>query len=89
VLLTVVVAELEELAKQAHPNADWTVTALGQLSWLGRPVAVDEPVGVELAAEIEERIAAGRPLRHPLQHYGEAAIISLASRARIRSGQYR
>jgi hypothetical protein len=37
---------------------------------------------VELAAEIQERVAAGRPLQHPLQHYGEAAIISLAFRAR-------
>ena len=82
VLLGVVVAELEELAKAAHPTAAWATTALCQLDWLGKPVGVDEPAGVELAAEIQERIAAGRPLQHPLQHYGEAAIISLASRAR-------
>jgi hypothetical protein len=28
------------------------------------------------------QIAAGRPLKHALEHFGEAAIISMASRAR-------
>ncbi|MGH3252450.1 MAG: hypothetical protein ACRDOI_40410 [Trebonia sp.] len=81
VLLTAVVAELEGLAKAPHSSSAWASVALGQLGWLGKPVVVDEPIGVELAAGIQERIAAGRPLLHQAQHYGEAAIISLASRA--------
>jgi hypothetical protein len=82
VLVTAVVAELEELAKTSTPAAAWAGTALGQLNWLGEPVRLDDPAGTELAAELQEQIAAGRPLKHALEHYGEAAIISLASRAR-------
>lgn len=81
VLVAAVVAELEGLAKTAHPSSAWATAALGQLDWLGKPVVVDEPIGVELAAAVQERISAGRPLLHPAQHYGEAAIIALASRA--------
>lgn len=82
VLVAAVVAELEELAKTADRTAAWAGMALGQLHWLGEPVRVDEPAGVELAAEIQEQIAAGRPLKHPLEHFGEAAIVSLACRAK-------
>jgi hypothetical protein len=81
VLVVAVVAELEGLAKTAHPSSAWAAAALGQLDWLGKPVVVDEPTGIELAAAVQERISAGRPLLHPAQHYGEAAIIALASRA--------
>lgn len=56
--------------------------ALGQLDWLGEPVRLDDPAGTELAAELQEQIAGGRPLKHALEHFGEAAIISLACRAR-------
>jgi hypothetical protein len=82
VLVAAVVAELHELAKTADRAASWAGTALGQLHWLGEPIRVDEPAGVELAVEIQEQIAAGRPLKHPLEHFGEAAIISLACRAK-------
>lgn len=82
VLVTAVVAELEELAKSPTPTAAWASVALGQLDWLGEPVRLDDPAGTELAVEVQERIAAGRPLKHALEHFGEAAIISLASRAR-------
>ncbi len=81
VIVTAVVAELEELAKSPAPSAAWAGAALGQLSWLGEPVRLDDPAGTELAVEIQEQIAAARPLKHPLEHYGESAIISLASRA--------
>jgi hypothetical protein len=82
VLVTAVVAELEELAKTPTPTAAWAGAALGQLDWLGEPVRLDDPAGTELAAELQEQIAAGRPLKHALEHFGEAAIISLGSRAR-------
>jgi rRNA-processing protein FCF1 len=82
VLVTAVVAELEELAKSSTRTAAWAGAALGQLDWLGEPVRLDDPAGTELAAELQEQIAAGRPLKHALEHFGEAAIISLASRAR-------
>ena len=42
---------------------------------------VDSPTGTALASEIQQDLAAGRSLRHPLEHWGESAIISLASRA--------
>lgn len=64
VLVAAVVAELHELAKTADRTAAWAGMALGQLHWLGEPVRVDEPAGVELAAEIQEQIAAGRPLKN-------------------------
>ncbi|MCE7001822.1 hypothetical protein LWC34_03075 [Kibdelosporangium philippinense] len=51
------------------------------MDWLGRPVRLDDPVGTDLALEIQEELAAGRGLKHPAEHYGEAAIIALASRA--------
>lgn len=42
---------------------------------MGEPVRVDDPVGTELAVQFH-------PLRHDLEHFGEAAIVALASRAR-------
>jgi len=81
VLVESVVAELEGLAGTPDAAAAWAGTALGQLDWLGAPVRVDDPAGTQLAVEIQELIAGGRPLSHDMQHYGEAAIISLASRA--------
>lgn len=48
----------------------------------GEAIGLDDPVGVELAVQLQEEIAGGRPLKHPMEHYGEAAVISLASRAR-------
>jgi len=81
VLLAAVVAELEGLTRQSQPSASWAKTALGQLGWLGKPVVVDSPTGAALASEIQQDLAAGRSLRHPLEHWGESAIISLASRA--------
>jgi hypothetical protein len=81
VLIKAVVAELEGLANGALPTATWAKRALGQLEWLGEPVRVDDPVGTELAQEFQEQVAAGRPLKHDLEHYGEAAIVALASRA--------
>lgn len=63
-------------------TATWAGTALGQLGWLGSAVALDDPAGVELAVQLQEEIAGGRPLRHPMEHFGEAAVISLGSRAR-------
>lgn len=82
VLVKAVVAELEGLARGASPTAEWAKRALGLLDWLGEPVRVDDPVGTELALRFQEQVAAGRPLKHDLEHYGEAAIVALASRAR-------
>ena len=80
VLLVAVVAELAELTRLSQPLASWASTALGQLEWLGAPVALDSPSGTILASEIQQDLAAGRG-RHDLEHWGESAIISLASRA--------
>lgn len=83
VLVKAVVTELEELATTSDITATWAGTALGQLDWLGEPVSLDDPAGVDLAVQLQEEIAAGRPLKHPMEHFGEAAVISLASRARV------
>ncbi len=80
-LVKAVVTELQELSKTSDITATWAGTALGQLEWLGEAVALDDPVGVELAVQAQEEIAGGRPLKHPMEHFGEAAVISLASRA--------
>jgi hypothetical protein len=82
VLVKAVVTELEELAGTSDITATWAGTALGQLDWLGEPVSLDDPAGVELAVQLQEETAAGRPMRHSMEHFGEAAVISLASRAR-------
>ncbi|HEV3356715.1 MAG TPA: hypothetical protein VG247_07950 [Pseudonocardiaceae bacterium] len=82
VLVTAIVDELDSLSRARGSLADWARTALGQLDWLGRPVEVDVPVGTRLAASFQERLAGERPLRHCLEHYGEAAIVALACRAR-------
>ncbi len=81
VLVEAVVAELEGLASTNDAAAVWAGTALDQLEWLGSPVRVDDPVGTRLSVELQQQIAGGRPLIHDMQHYGEAAIIALASRA--------
>ena len=81
VLLVAIVAELEELTRLLQPLASWARTALRQLEWLGDPVVLDSPSGTALASEIQQDLAAGRSLRHALEHWGESAIISLASRA--------
>jgi hypothetical protein len=83
VLVRAVVAELEGLAQGSPPTAAWAHQALRQLDWLGEPVPVDDPVGVELAVRFQEQVAAGRPLRHELEHFGEAAVVALASRAQL------
>jgi hypothetical protein len=81
VLVNAVVLELEGLASMPPPEGKWAKAALGQLDWLGKPVRLDDPVGTDLALEVQEELAAGRGLKHPAEHYGEAAIIALASRA--------
>lgn len=81
VLLVAVVAELEALSRLSDISASWARVALRQLGWLGDPVVVDSPAGTALASEIQQDLAAGRSLRHPLEHWGESAILSLASRA--------
>jgi hypothetical protein len=82
VLLQVVIDELDALTGGSQPTARWAAIALGQMTWLGAPVRVDDPEGTALAQRFQEEVAAGRPLKHPLQHYGEAAIVSLGSRAK-------
>ena len=76
VLVAAVVTELEGLAKTSPPLGAWAGTALSQLDWLGQPVRLDDPAGTTLAVELQEQIAAGRPLKYDLEHFGEAAIIS-------------
>lgn len=54
--------------------------AFKDIEWLGEPIPVDTD---ELRQEVEliqNKIAAGRSLQHPLQHYGESAMIVLAAR---------
>jgi len=81
VLVSAVVAELKGLTWQPQPLGSWPKTALGQLQWLGDPVVLDSPRGASLASDIQQALAAGRSLRHPQEHWGESAIIALASRA--------
>jgi hypothetical protein len=81
VLVKAVVTELEELASTSDITATWAGTALSQLDWLGEPATLDDPVGVELAVRLQEEVAGGRPLKHSMEHFGEAAVISLAGRA--------
>ena len=81
VLLQAVVTELQGLEQVGGDLGGWAAAALGQLDWLGAPVLVDDPVGTEVALAFQNEVAAGRPLRHPAEHYGEAAIVALASRA--------
>lgn len=80
VLVQAVDRELRGLARTARPTGTWAKTALEQLDWLGTPVRLVEPDGVTLAVEIQEQLAAGRALRHDLEHFGESAIIAMASR---------
>lgn len=82
VLAAAVVDELETLAAVSGHVGKWAATALGQLDWLGRPVRLDDPAGTALALEIQQELSAGRPLKHEAEHYGEAAILAFASRAR-------
>jgi hypothetical protein len=79
VLVKAVVVELEGLASTPPPEGKWAQVALCQLDWLGSPVRLDDPAGTDLALEVQEELAAGRGLRHPAEHFGEAAIIALAS----------
>lgn len=82
VLVKAVVTELEELTMTSDITATWAGKALGQLDWLGKAVPLDDPAGAELAVQLQAEIAGGRPLRHPMEHFGEAAVIALASRAK-------
>jgi hypothetical protein len=81
ILVKAVVTELEELVMTSDSTATWAGTALSQIGWLGKPIPLDDPAGVELAASLQEEVAGGRPLKHPMEHFGEAAVISLACRA--------
>jgi hypothetical protein len=63
VLVTAVLAELQELARSTR-TAAWAGAALGQLDWLGEPVRLDDPDGTKLAVQVQEHIAAG--FRHPV-----------------------
>jgi hypothetical protein len=71
VLVESVVAELEGLAGTSGTVAAWACAALGQLDWIGPPVRIDDPVGTQLAVELQELIAGGRPLQHDMQHFGQ------------------
>lgn len=81
VLLEAVVGELEGLTKAGGREGAWAAKALGELGWLKTPVGLDD-LGVNLALELQELIRGSRPLRHPMEHWGEAAILALASRAK-------
>ena len=80
VLLAAVVGELEDLAGSRSSDARWASKALSELAWLGAPVPLDD-LGQQLAVDFQEEIRGGRPLRHPAEHWGEAAILGLATRA--------
>lgn len=82
VLAEAVVRELQGLTVAPPPLGKWARTALSQLDWLHKPIRLDSPQGTDLALALQERMASGRMLRHPMEHFGEAAIIALASRAR-------
>jgi predicted nucleic acid-binding protein len=53
---------------------------LRDLAWLGEPIEIDTDELRQEVERIQNGIAAGRPLLHPLQHYGESAMIVLAAR---------
>ena len=81
VLVKAVVDELEGLTNIGDRDGPWAAKALGELDWLNTPVGLDT-VGLSLALELQEVIRGSRPLRHPMEHWGEAAILALASRAK-------
>ena len=80
VLLDAVVGDLHDLAGSRSTDAPWAAKALGELAWLGKPVALDD-LGQQLAVDFQEEIRGSRPLRHPAEHWGEAAILGLTTRA--------
>jgi hypothetical protein len=93
VLASAIVGELDDLTRVNGPVAKWARIALGQLVWLGKPVEIDAPAGVELARLFQEQAAGERVLRHRFEHYGEAVIVALACRAKhlapyLLSGDY-
>jgi hypothetical protein len=69
-----VISELEHLRRDSKVGR-LAFAVLGALAWLGEPVALDDDGGREEAERLRDAIAGGRPLIHPLQHYGEAALI--------------
>lgn len=83
VLVSAVVAELRGLSRAGRPLGGWADTALCDLDWLGPEHDLDDPEGTDLAVTIQEELSAGQELSHPYQHFGEAAIVALAMRARI------
>jgi len=72
--LLAVVNELKHLRGDAKVGG-LARTVLTDLDWLGEPIVLNDDAGREEAARLQEIIAAGRPLIHPLQHYAEAALI--------------
>lgn len=81
VLVQAIVDELETLAASADPAAAWADAALKQLDWLGKPTRFRDDKDLQRAYRLQVEIARGRALTYPEQHFGEAAIIALASQA--------
>lgn len=81
VLLEVVVDELHSLASSTSKVARYANQALGNISWAGKPISIKD-ADIVSARVFQEEISALKPLKYDLEHWGESAIIALASRAR-------
>jgi hypothetical protein len=83
VLLDVVVDELENLAGGRQKVSALAAAALTQLEWLGVPLDTSDKVDTARVQAIQDVIRAGRPLRDPWQHLGEAVALGLAERLQV------
>ena len=80
VLLEVVVNELHSLASSTSNVAGYANQALGDLHWAGESVPIKD-TDIIRARVLQEEIRALKPLKYDLEHWGESAIIALASLA--------
>ncbi|MGY1838420.1 MULTISPECIES: hypothetical protein [unclassified Modestobacter] len=83
VLLDIVVDELTHLADGREQVSGLAAAALTQLAWLGSPLYTSDKVDSRGVQAIQDVIRAGRPLRDPWQHLGEAVALALAERLQV------
>jgi predicted ribonuclease YlaK len=84
VLLEAVVDELEALTSTKGSVAPFAKKALRELSWAREPVPIKD-ADIVRALEFQNEIRGGEALSHDLEHWGESAIIALASLAQHRA----
>lgn len=79
-LLDVVADELDDLARPGGSVSGLAQAALGQISWLGPVVATEKLSDPEGVLDIQNTIRAGRPLKHPREHWAESVILDIGER---------